>query len=345
MKAPCVTCGKFVGGEPTARQFREKRSVLHTHPWRRAVAATALLITAATTLSGCGADPGDSDTAVPAAGVTVAGVRIIRDAKLHAALPAAVRSAGAVRVATDVPYAPFVMFATEGQPELTGLDYDLGQALGAKLGVRFTFTAQKFDGIVPAIQAGKFDAVMSAMTDTKERQQVLDFVDYSVSGSGILVTEGNPHHITELGDLCGKKVGAEAATHQLDVLKAHQAACRDAGKEPVSIQTFPKDSDAQLALRSRKVAADLLTKPAAGWTAMTADGGRAFEVVDDPEAVGGYEATPNGIGVTKRLPGLTDAIQKAVQALIDDGTLRRICAKYGVASVAVREATKNAAVS
>src|SRR6478735_8858666 len=129
MKASCVTCGKFVGGEPTARQFREKRSVLHTHPWRRAVAATALLITAATTLSGCGTDPGDSDTAVPAVGVTVAGVRITRDAKLHAALPAAVRSAGAVRVATDVPYAPFVMFSTEGQPELTGLDYDLGQAL------------------------------------------------------------------------------------------------------------------------------------------------------------------------------------------------------------------------
>jgi polar amino acid transport system substrate-binding protein len=319
--------------------------VLQTHPIRRAVAAGALLITSAMTVSACGSGSTDSEAAAPAADATVAGVHVTRDVKLHAALPAAVRSAGEVRVATDVPYAPFVMFVTEGKPELTGLDYDLGQALGAKLGVRFAFTAQKFDGIVPAIQAGKFDAVMSAMTDTKERQQVLDFVDYSVSGSGILVTKGNPDHITRLDDLCGRKVGAEAATHQLGVLKAHQPACAKAGKGPISIQTFPKDSDAQLALRSRKVSADLLTKPAAGWTAKTADGGRAFAVVNDPAAVGGYEATPNGIGVTKRLPGLTDAIQKAVQALIDDGTLRKICATYGVASIAVNEATKNAAVS
>lgn len=318
--------------------------MLHTRSFRRAAAATALSISSAISLSACG-EHTDSGGAAQPATANIAGVHVTRDAALHAALPEPVRSSGTVRVATDAPYAPFVMFVTDGEPALTGIDYDLGQAIGAKLGVRFAFTPQKFDGIVPAIQAGKFDVVMSAMTDSKARRRVLDFVDYSVSGSGILVTRGNPHRIARLDDLCGRKVGVEAAAHQLDVLKAHQSACAHTGRAPIAIQSFPKDSDAQLALRSGKVAADLLTEPAAGWTARTADGGHTFALVKDPAHGAGYDATPNGIGVTQRLPRLTGAIRKALRELIGDGTLRKICAKYGAASIAVKDATSNPAVS
>lgn len=305
--------------------------------------ATAVLAcTALAVVSGCGAS-GAGGTR-PASRDKVAGVTVTRDAALHEALPERIRKAGTVRVATDVPYPPFAMFVTEGKSELTGLDYDLGQALGAKLGVRFAFTPTKFDGIVPALQAGKFDAAMSALTDNKERQKVVDFVDYSRSGSGILVTEGNPAKISTLDDLCGRKVGVQAATNQYKLLEAHQAECRAAGRKAADIQTFPKDSDAQLALRSGKVTAEVVTKPAAGWSAKTADGGKAFDLAEDPEAPAGYRASPNGIAVTRQLPQLTDAIRRALQALIDDGTLTKICDKYGVASIAVKEATKNAAV-
>ncbi|TSB32688.1 ABC transporter substrate-binding protein [Streptomyces benahoarensis] len=316
---------------------------MHTRLTRHVTAAAVLPAVAVATLTACGGQA--ASTAAPPARVTVAGAQITRDAALHDALPAGIKDSDTVRVATDAPYAPFAMFVTEGKPDLTGLDYDLGQALGAKLGVRFAFTPQKFDGIVPAVQAGKFDVAMSALTDTKERRQVLDFVDYSVSGSGVLVAKGNPARIAKLDDLCGRNVGVEAATHQLQLLQAHQAACKAAGRPQIGIQTFPKDSDAQLALRSGKVVADVLTKPAAGWTAKTADGGGAFEVVNDPSASAGYGATPNGIGVSKNLPQLTEAIRKALQQLIDEGTLTRICDKYGGASIAVKQATKNGMVS
>ncbi len=310
---------------------------------RRLATASALCVAILLTVSACGDSDSDSAAKLPAT-ASVAGVQITKDAALHAALPESIRKSGEVRVATDVPYAPFEMFVAEGKPELTGLDYDLGQALGAKLGVKFTFTPQKFDGIVPAVQAGKFDAAMSAMTDNKERQAVVDFVDYSVSGSGIMVVKGNPEKITTLNDLCGKKTAVQAATNQLDLLKEHQSKCKAAGKGEIDIQTFPKDSDAQLALRSDKVVAQVQTKPAAGWTAKTADNGNAFEVVDDPAAAGGYGASQNGIAVSKKLPELSDSIQKALQALIDDGTVTKIFDKYGVASIALKEATKNAAV-
>lgn len=310
----------------------------------RNLIAALTAATALATLTSCSESAADTAKTPSGQPVTIAGVAVTKDTALHDALPDEIKKAGTVRVATDVPYAPFEMFVAEGKPELTGLDYDLGQALGAKLGVKFAFTPQKFDGIVPAIQAGKFDAAMSAMTDNKERQAVVDFVDYSVSGSGIMVVKGNPEKITTLDDLCGKKAAVQAATNQLDLLKEHQAKCKAAGKSEIDIQTFPKDSDAQLALRSGKVVAQVQTKPAAGWTAKTADGGNAFQVVDDPAAAGGYGASPNGIAVSKKLPQLSDAIHKALQALIDDGTVTKIFDKYGVASIAVKEATKNAAV-
>ncbi|MEV5611222.1 ABC transporter substrate-binding protein [Streptomyces sp. NPDC052225] len=315
-----------------------------SRPPRRSASRRLVLAATSTALvcllSACDSasdDPG----AKPPASLKIAGVTVKKSAALHAALPDAIKKSGTVRVATDVPYAPFEMFVKEGSTELTGLDYDLGQALGARLGVDFTFTPQKFDGIVPAIQAGKFDAAMSAITDNKERQQVVDFVDYSQSGSGILVAEGNPRKIRTLDDLCGRKVAVQAATNQLKLLKAHQREC---GGEKAEIQTFPKDSDAQLALRSGKVEAEVLTKPAAGWTAKTADAGKAFDLVEDAEAPGGYNASPNGIAVSKKLPRLTDAVHKALQSLIDDGTVEKIYAKYGVASIALKSATKNAAV-
>ncbi|MEU9294247.1 ABC transporter substrate-binding protein [Streptomyces sp. NPDC048266] len=311
-----------------------------TRPAHRAAAA-AIAATALLSLSGCG---GDGPAPAAAGPVSVAGVEVEKDQTLHDMLPEAIRKAGKVRVATDVPYPPFEMFVKEGESDLTGLDYDLGQALGGKLGVTFAFTPQKFDGIVPAIQAGKFDVAMSAITDNKDRQQVVDFVDYSQSGSGILVAEGNPSTISTLDTLCGQKVAVQTATNQLDLLKTHQAACAKAGKGKIDIQTFPKDSDAQLALRSGKVVAQVLTKPAAGWVAKTADDGTAFDLVEDPAAPGGYNASPNGIAVSKELPELTDAILKALQALIDDGTVAAIYNQYGVASIAVPKATKNAAV-
>ncbi|MFP8960864.1 ABC transporter substrate-binding protein [Streptomyces nanhaiensis] len=309
---------------------------------RRSLALGAVVLCGASlTACGGGAEPATAEGTRPA---KVAGVTVETDPELHDRLPEQIRKAGKVRVASDVPYPPFEMFEKEGGTRITGLDYDLGQALGARLGVEFDFTPQKFDGIVPAIQAGKYDVAISAMTDNKQRQKVVDFVDYSVSGTGILVREGNPERIRTALDLCGLRVAAQAATNQADFVQELGPECAKAGKGKIDLQTYPKDSDTQLALSSGKADAAVITKPAAGYIAKTAGDGSTFDLVDDPEAKGGYNASPNGIAVSKRLPELTDAIQAALQQLIDDGTYGKILDKYGVRSIGVEKATKNAAV-
>ncbi|GAA1898377.1 ABC transporter substrate-binding protein [Lapillicoccus jejuensis] len=267
------------------------------------------------------------------------------DPALRARLPEQIRAAGVVRVATDVPYPPFEMFTSPGSTRMTGLDYDLGQAIGGVLGVRFVFGEQKFDGIVPAIQAGKYDVVMSAMTDTRQRQKVLDFVDYSASGSGILVAAGNPAGIRTLLDLCGRKVAVQSGSKQAAMLAGAQDPCTAAGRPKPVLAQYPKDTDAQLAIVSGAADADFMDKPAAGYVARTAGGGTRFEVVDDPAAPTGTDATPNGIGVSKALPGLAPLVRQALQRLIDDGTYGRILDAYGEKGIGIRTATINGGTS
>ncbi|MFF2369128.1 ABC transporter substrate-binding protein [Agromyces sp. NPDC058110] len=297
-----------------------------------------LLLAACSSNAAADGEPATSDA------VTVAGVDIAVDQAAADLLPADIADAGEAKVATDVPYAPFEMFVDEGSDELTGVDIDLGHAIGAKLGIDFAFEKQAFDGIIPALQAGKFDVTITAMTSSVERMDVLTFVDYSASGTGILVPAGNPEDIESYLDLCGRDVAVQAATNQVDLVNdSWQGECEAAGSKPIVLAEFPSDADAQLAITSGKADASLLTKPSAGYVAKTTNDGATFEVVEDPAAPTGYDSTLNGIGVLKQNEALATAIQAALQSLIDDGTYAKILAQYGVEGIGIDEATINGA--
>ena len=121
------------------------------------------------------------------------------DESLHDRLPEAVRERGEVRVATDATYPPASAFAADGR-SIEGFEPDLAAALARVLGVRFVFVRTDFSSALPALQSSRVDVVMTAMTDTAERQAVADFVDYFSAGTSIVVKRGNPHGISDLGD-------------------------------------------------------------------------------------------------------------------------------------------------
>jgi polar amino acid transport system substrate-binding protein len=128
----------------------------------------------------------------------------------HGAKPAVARGGTSgsreLVVGSDVSYAP-IEFFREGTQQVEGLDYELAQAIGAKLGRPVRFVNSTFDGLIPALRSRRFDVVMSAMSDTKERQGAgVDFVDYFNAGTAILVRRGNPNGIHALDGLCGSAV-------------------------------------------------------------------------------------------------------------------------------------------
>ena len=236
---------------------------------------------------------------------------------------------GTVKVGSDSPYPPWEMFVGDTD-QFTGFDYDIAQAIGAKLGVKFQFVKTGFDSIIIGIQAGNLDVAMSSMYDNKKRQETCDFVDYAKDGTGILVLKGNPDKVKTFADLAGKNVGCEKGTTQAEALATLNDQFKADGKPQMNVSEFPDQPAALLAVQSGKVVCDLSDSSTIGYVAKTTDNGKTFEVIMDPNPPKGWETQPDGIAMLKSNSALRDAIQKALQKLMDEGTYKTILDNYGI---------------
>ncbi len=172
-----------------------------------AVALVALAVLAIAIVAGCGSSSSSSSTSpTPSTSPSSAGTgswttadlaAVQTDAALKAMLPSSVTSANDLRVASDIPYAPWEYYDPATSKNPAGFDFDLSQAIGKKIGIPTSFNETPFDSIILSIKGGKNDMIMSDMYDNLEReQQGVTFVDYASDGTSILVKKGNPEGIT-----------------------------------------------------------------------------------------------------------------------------------------------------
>jgi polar amino acid transport system substrate-binding protein len=284
-----------------------------------------LAAVAALALSACGGSSSGDNPTISASGT---------GAPLAASLPQAVRDAGVLKVGSDVAYAPVEFFDTDNKTVI-GIDPDIAKALEAQLGIKLTFQNATFDGLITSLRSKRLDLIMSAMSDTPERQKSIDFVDYFSAGTSILVQKGNPAKINSLDDFCGKTIALQRGTTQEDVAKAQTAKCKVAGK-PLKVLAFDRDTEALLQVKQGRAVADMNDFPVAAYSAKTSGGGNDFEVVGAQ-----LEAGPYGIGVRKEDTAIRDALQKAMQAIIDNGEYAKVLEKWNVKQGAVTTATVN----
>ncbi|MEW1776254.1 ABC transporter substrate-binding protein [Streptomyces sp. NPDC086777] len=302
----------------------------------RIAAIGAIAVAGALILTGCGdqtdkgSDNGSSSTS---------------SAPLASKLPADIRKAGVVKVGSDIAYPP-VEYMENGKA--VGVDPDIADALGKQLGVKFEFQNGKFDNLIVGLQANRFNVIMSAMNDTKDRQDGIDsdtgkkvgsgvdFVDYFTAGTSILVQKGNPKGIKSLDDLCGKVVALQKGTTSEGIAKAQSEKCTKDGNKAIDLQTFDTDPEALLRLKQGASVADLNDFPVAAYNAKTSGGGKDFEVVGEQ-----IEAGPYGIAVSKSNTQLRDALQAAMAAIIKNGDYQKILEKWNVTQGAVTEAKIN----
>lgn len=301
--------------------------------------AWGALAAAALVLAGCGGGGSAASNGAggPNAATTVAGMTFKRDPALAALLPDALRQAGTIRVASNAPYAPFVKFESPGSRTFVGGEVDMATALGGLLGVQFEFFQLPFDGLIPAVKAGRYDVVIGAISDNPERRRQIDFVDYAKVGTGMLTAAGNPLGVRTKADLCGKSVSAQQATEQAQFIQSlNRTECN---ADPVKPIVVPQQSDAELAVRSGRaqvLLANVTTVEAAARAQPS-----AFTAVLDPAAPQGYIADAVAIGVPKDATGLRNAIQQSVQRLMDDGQLARILRPWGLERFVLDRATVN----
>ncbi|MEU7179381.1 MULTISPECIES: ABC transporter substrate-binding protein [Streptomyces] len=243
-------------------------------------------------------------------------------------LPARYQQQGVLRVATAVGYPPMEMYET-GTTRLTGVDPDLAQAIAERLGLKLELTNAAFDGLIPGLGSGRFDLVMSSMTDSAQRRQAVDFTDYFRTGGVIMTKKGNPQGIKTLADLCGKTVVLAKGSSNLHIGEEQNAKCR----EKMQISQSEDAPTGLLQLDTGRAVATIVDYPVAQ---TFTDSSSAYEVLPAQ-----YGTAPWGIATAKNQSGLRDAVRQALQELIDNGRYQKILDTWKVGGSAVSKATIN----
>jgi polar amino acid transport system substrate-binding protein len=300
--------------------------VLKSGGWRfgAVIAASAALI-----LAGCASNTESSGTSTSATtAVSVAKVDDIANT-----VPEAIRSSGKLVVGVNVPYTPNEFKDPSGK--IVGFDVDLMNAIASVLGLTPDYRESDFDKIIPSIAGGTYNVGMSSFTDTKEREQTVDFVDYFSAGILWAQRSGNP---VDPNNACGKKVSVQSTTTEdTTEIPAKSDACVKAGKPPIDKVKFDRQDDATTALVLGKVDAMSADSPVTAY-AIKQSGGKL-------EAAGEiFESAPYGWPVAKGSP-LAQSLQKALDHIISTGDYKKIATNWGVASGMIDKSVINGATS
>ncbi|WP_161958582.1 ABC transporter substrate-binding protein [Ornithinimicrobium cavernae] len=304
------------------------------HPARRPLSLSALTVLAGLTLASCGLSSSPSQQE-DAAAESAAPAQEVNE-ELAASLPDDIKEAGVIRMATDPNYPPFETVADDGKT-IVGLDPDIAHAVGDILGVEIEFVETSFDGIIPAIEAGKVDMAMSSIGDTKEREKTVDFATYYWNGTLVLVEKGNPKGIVA-DQACGVSIGViRGSLQQNTFLPAQTPKCEEAGLEPPSSQAYQNGPQAQLALKSGRIDGVMLDAP----PLLDA----AKKSPDEFETVGPLVRNPNPGGVAfPKGSELVEPVNGALNILIEDGTYAEILEKWNLTDIAIEKSEINGAI-
>jgi polar amino acid transport system substrate-binding protein len=236
-------------------------------------------------------------------------------------------------VGVNVPYAPVEFLDTNGR--VVGFDIDLMNAVAKALGLTVEYREADFSKIIPSVTGGSFDVGMSAITDTKEREQTADFITYFSAGIMWAQRPGTP---ISPDDGCGLTVAVQSTTTEdTEEIPAKSNACVKAGKPPIDKVQFDGQDEATNALVLGKVDAMSADSSVTAY-AIKLSGGRL-------EAAGEiFDSAPYGWAVAKGSP-LAESLQKALEQLIRTGEYQTILTKWGEESGAIKEPVINGAVS
>ncbi len=283
----------------------------------------ALAAAAALALTGCVNDEGTGGSSGAADGIQP-------DEAAVALLPEDIKESGVLVLGTDADYPPNEYKDADGNP--AGWGVELGDAIAAKLGLTPEWEILSFDSILPRIEEGVVNVGASSFTDNLERQKTVDFVNYLNAGSQWAAAAGSD---IDPDDACGLTVAVQTGTIQdTDELVQRNEKCIADGKAEIEILRFPGQPEVTQAVVDGRADAFSADLPVTGDAVIQLDG--------QLEAVGEvFDAAPYGFAVQKN-SGMAEAVQAALQSLIDDGTYGKIMAAAGLEGGMVTTATINA---
>ncbi|MFC9849130.1 ABC transporter substrate-binding protein [Streptomyces sp. NPDC060223] len=205
-----------------------------------------------------------------------------------------------------------------------GFDIDLGTALGQCLGFKLDYKPVAFPALLPTLQSGQADLVISDIYATKDRAKAADFVTYSKVYDGVLVKKGNPKKLTGINtSLCGSTAALNTGFVEVPLVQDLADACKAAGRPAPQVQLYDNNAQCIQAILA----------------------GRADTYINDVNTVtGAVKAYPNqlakatavtlpysiGIAVPKDKTGFRDALKAALVEIQKDGTQTKLLKKWSL---------------
>ena len=292
--------------------------------------AAVFAVASTLAVSGCsaGSDSGSSESTSAASGAAAEKVDAIANT-----VPEDIKSSGKLIVGVNIPYTPNEFKDPSGK--IVGFDVDLMNAVAATLGLTAEYREADFAKIIPSIQGGTFNVGMSSFTDTKEREQTVDFVTY---GSAGILWAQRPDNPIDPSNACGKKVAVQATTtEETEELPAKSKACTDAGKPAIQIVSFDGQDAATNAVVLGQADAMSADSPVTLYAIKQSNGKltQAGEIAD---------AAPYGWPVKKGSP-LAQSLKQALEHLIETGKYKEIATNWGVEKVMIDKPVINGAIN
>jgi polar amino acid transport system substrate-binding protein len=303
---------------------------MNNSPSSRILVGLAACTALGLALAGCAGDAPSGD----GGGVEVAGITIEKNDDLAALVPEEVADRGTL-TAIQFDNAPADTFVGEDD-EITGWGPDLGRAVAGLLGLEYTAEVSgAFDTFIPGIENGRFDTSWASIIVTQERLDVVDIVAVHESTTGVITKEDAGLVISTPEDLCGLRVGALAGSAFLIQMEEIVATCEEAGEEAPTVDSFPQQGAALLAVSSDRIDAFMTAKGQLSWVLREDSGAEGLEIQPLD-----YQPNLEGVAVGKD-SGMTEAIVAAMNQLIEDGSYAEIMGHWDIDFGLLDEAVVN----
>ncbi len=244
---------------------------------------------------------------------------------------------GVVHFAADFAAAPNQFIKPDGSKD--GLNVDMCGEIAKRMGDKIEWTNLAFSGLVPGLQAQRYDALCTAIFINPDRLKIMNMISYVQWGEGLMVPKGNPDGISceaKIGDsasyeacfdaLAGKTVSVAAGGTTNKHLVEQSDRIKAAGLEAIDIRAFDSNSEAIQAITSGQSEAAYLNDPQAAF--FIAESGAPYEI-----AFAGFSANQLAIATLKNNTELAEAILAALKEMRADGSYDEIVKKWGVAAV------------
>ncbi|MEM1286840.1 MAG: transporter substrate-binding domain-containing protein [Pseudomonadota bacterium] len=223
-----------------------------------------------------------------------------------------------VRIGTEGAYPPYNFTDSDGN--LVGFEIDLANAICVEAGVSCEFVAQDWDGIIPALLASRYDAIMAGMSITEERKEVVDFTRmYFTTPARFIAAKDSGITETTPEALAGKTIGTQSATIHANFLEDLY--------DDSDIRLYPTQDEVNLDLAAGRI--DLLladSSATADW--LETDDGSCCAYLPgdytDPE----YFGEGVGIAVRQEDDELREKLNAAITTLEADGTIDALAAEW-----------------